>query len=467
MTKGFFRTTLMSLTAIGAATPMVFMTSCGDTKSIQLANFESYMDETLMENLQSQFDIHFPYYTVAEMIESKFERYYDIAIPSGYEMLSLLRRGWLEEINWSDFGIGISSAEDAKTLFVPEIINHINDQFTQYVFNTPEGADLKPYFNEGSVNVLKYGVPYFAQSFVFGYKGTPLTFYKYGTGQQTDKPNWADIYYTISPSNPNCDERFAPTVGKRLGMVNDAKSAYDIARIAETAKEGLTPTNAIPEDDSKARMLQTFKTMTDSFKGKRSRFTLNSDSAVISKGLADPKGYAGAFTWSGDSIYAAKGAGEYEPDPANFHIQEVYGGSLDEVEFMVINKKNLKPEFAQKHEDIYKVVKQICLDGANASATDIVEFDSENDRYKYWSMQNFDTINYTPMLKNIYDAVTNKSSQYWIQKGETAQAIELYIKILSQPQRTDADLVHLYGRTLTKLQNSNTHWAWLESSANL
>lgn len=464
MTKGFFRKTLMSLTTIGALSPMVFMTSCGDVQAIQLANFESYMDEELMNDLQSKYNIHFPYYTVAEMIESKFQRYYDIAIPSGYEMLSLLRRGWLEEINWSDFDIGISSAEEAKQLFVPEIIDHINNQFTEYVFNTEAGSDLKQYFlPEGSVNVLKYGVPYFAQSFVFGYKGSPLTFYKYGTTEATSKPNWADIYYTISPSNPNCDERFAPSAGKRLGMVNDAKSAYDIARIAETRNE--QPTNAIPEDDSKSRMLETFKTMTDPFKGSKSRFTLNSDSAVISKGLADPKGYAGAFTWSGDSIYAAKGAGEYPADPTNFHIQNVYGGSLDEVEFMVINKKNSKPEFEQKHKDIYQVVKQICLDGAQQSETEIVAFDDEHDRYKYWTMQNFDTINYTPMLANIYKAVSNKNSQYW--QGESEEAINLYIQILSQPQRKDDDLVHLYGRTLTKLQNSNTHWAWLEASTDL
>lgn len=455
---------LLAFASTGIILPMPVLSSCSSKETIQIANYESYMDQDLIADLQSKYDVQFPYYTVAEMIESKFERYYDIAFPCGYEMLSLLRRGWLEKIQWGKFNLnGIENASDAKDLFIEPIINAMNNQFTQYI-KSDKGKDLQKYLDpDGNFNVLNYGIPYFAQSFAFAYKGSPLTFYEYGTNNVTTEPNWADIFYTVSPLNENVDERFAPQPGKRLGMVNDAKSIYDISRISETRNDDEI-TNEIPEDNSEKRMLQTFDTITKCFEKKQSRFTLNSDSGVISKGLADPKGYAAAFTWSGDTIYAAKGAEEYEPDPANFHVQEVYGGSLDEIEFLVINNKNEKEEYSQKQDKIYEIAKQICLDGAQI--TDLDELASkENDHYKYWTMQNFDSINYTPLLKNIYSAISDKTSKYWTDKELDDQAIEIYIKILSQPTRDNVE--HLFGRTISLLENSNTHWAWLQASNKL
>lgn len=459
---------LLTCTSLSAILPISVLSSCSNGMTIQLANYESYMDADLIANLESRYDIQFPYYTVAEMIESKFERYYDIAFPCGYEMLSLLRRGWLEKIDWQKFQLsGITDATKAKDLFVPSIIDAMNNQFTDYI-KSPVGQDLTKYLDpDGTFNVLNYGIPYFAQSFSFAYKGTPLTFYKYGKEETTISPTWADIFYTVSPSNPHVDERFAPQPGKRLGMVNDAKSVYDISRISETIDDEIT--NQIPEDNSERRMIQTFDTITDCFEGNKSRFTLNSDSAVISKGLADPKGYAAAFTWSGDTIYAAQGAEEYEVDPQNFHMQEVYGGSLDEIEFLVINNKNSKPELTEKRDKIYEIAKQICLDGAQATSDELAQ--KEEGHYKYWSMHNFNTILYTPVLNSIYNTIINPSARYWTDKTiedpriYSDSSIDIYIKILSQPTRDDVK--HLYGRTLSLLENSNTHWAWLQSSNKL
>ncbi|MCQ3915352.1 MAG: hypothetical protein MJ195_01000 [Mycoplasmoidaceae bacterium] len=43
------------------ATPFAFvpLTSCGNTNTIQLANFESYMDSKLMEHLRTSYDVQF------------------------------------------------------------------------------------------------------------------------------------------------------------------------------------------------------------------------------------------------------------------------------------------------------------------------------------------------------------------------------------------------------------------------
>jgi hypothetical protein len=51
------------------------------------------MSNVVQDRLKAKYNIQFPYYTVAELIESKFEKFYDIAIPCGYELISLLRRG--------------------------------------------------------------------------------------------------------------------------------------------------------------------------------------------------------------------------------------------------------------------------------------------------------------------------------------------------------------------------------------
>ena len=71
------------------------LTSCNnDNVNIQFANYESYMGKVVQDRLKTKFNIQFLYYTVAEIIESKFEKNYDIAIPCSYELISLLRKLW-------------------------------------------------------------------------------------------------------------------------------------------------------------------------------------------------------------------------------------------------------------------------------------------------------------------------------------------------------------------------------------
>ena len=81
--------------------PLV-LTSCSRS-GITVANFESYMSTDVIHNLKHDHDIknslNFSYYATNEDIETKFKRYYDIAIPSSYEVITLLMKNQLEKID--------------------------------------------------------------------------------------------------------------------------------------------------------------------------------------------------------------------------------------------------------------------------------------------------------------------------------------------------------------------------------
>ena len=464
---------LVFASALICTTPFAF-TSCGSSDAIQLANFESYMDDDLMDYLTEKYDVQYQWYTVAEMIETKFEKVYDIAIPCGYEVVALYKRGWLEKINWGKFGLkNPITAELIDT--TDEVMNLIAEPVRIAISEMNES--FRTYLEDNSFNILDYAVPYFAQSFMFAYKGNKLDFYKYGTNEITDKPTWTDIFYTISPANENLDPRFNQSVTGRTGMLDDAKSLYDISRIIETTINGSDPfaaTNKMPKDSTVDDLINTFNYLSDNFKKKKgSWFALNTDSGIISRNLADHKyGYEAALTWSGDALYSALGAEEFEPYTGEqIRIQRPYGTSLDEIDFVVMNNKNDKDP--TRLDRIYKVVYDICLDGVFAAPTKDGIGAEEDGHYKYWSMQNWDRVNYTPIWKSIYDYVVDEQSDYWDyvfeDKGWTDQQIQsakqLYASIVAFP---DQEYAHsLFGRALTPLENSNTHWAWLQTRGKL
>lgn len=465
---------ILFASAISCTMPFMSLTSCGSSNAIQLANFESYMDDDLMDHLSDKYGVQYQWFTVAEMIETKFEKVYDIAIPCGYEVVTLYKRGWLEKIDWSKFGL-----KDPTTGDLIDTREKVMNLIAEPVRIAIEKMDagFQQYLGDDQFHIMDYGVPYFAQSFTFAYKGSELKFYKTGTEQETDKPTWADIFYTISPANKNLDPRFGQTIKSRTGMLDDSKSLYDVSRIMETTIKGSDPfdaTNEMPANSSIDDLVKTFNYLSDNFKDKKgSWFALNTDSGIISRNLADHKnGYVAALTWSGDASYAALGAEEFDPYTGQeMHIKRPYGTSLDEIDFVTINKKNEKDP--EKLDRIYKAVYDICLDGVLAQPNKESIGAKEGDHFKYWSMQNWDTVNYTPIWKSIYDYVANEESDYWdyVFEGRSwtdeqkKSAKQLYASIVSYADQAYAN--SLFGRALAPLENSNTHWAWLETRGNL
>lgn len=439
------------------ATPFAFvpLTSCGATNTIQLANFESYMDSELMEHLRTSYDVQFQWFTVTEMIETKFHSTYDIAVPCGYELIKLYQKGWLQEINWSSFGIpGVSNAETAlKTLFAAPAQTAITEMNTSF----------QEYLDDPNFDVLNYGVPYFAQSFDFVYKGDEIEFHSaIGSHEKVDNPTWADIFYTVSPS---C--QYADRFGGKIGMLDDPKSIYDMARIVETIEENPDKpedaTNKMPPNSTIESLKETFVSLTS--KAQHDWYNLKTDSGQIARTFADHSkyGYQAIMSWSGDALYAAQGAGEFDSYTGDqIHTVKPKGVSLDEIDFLVINNKNKNNP--SKLERIYKTIYDICFDGYNAGENIL---DKEGDRYEYWSMQNWDTVSYIPLLKDIYNEVSEPSSTYW---DDYAQDTDLetrnfFTSLITFPQKLG--IKSLFGRPLSALENSNTHWAWLASKEGL
>jgi spermidine/putrescine-binding protein len=76
----------------------VALTSCSSS-GVVLANFESYMSPDLMDQLHQTQSIKFVNYSTNEDILAKFDNSYDIAVPSTYTVLELIRENLAGKID--------------------------------------------------------------------------------------------------------------------------------------------------------------------------------------------------------------------------------------------------------------------------------------------------------------------------------------------------------------------------------
>jgi spermidine/putrescine-binding protein len=82
------------------------LSSCGN-QGIVFANFESYMSPQLMKELHRQHQINFVNYSTNEDILAKFANSYDIAVPSTYSILELIKKGLLGGVKDGTNELGI------------------------------------------------------------------------------------------------------------------------------------------------------------------------------------------------------------------------------------------------------------------------------------------------------------------------------------------------------------------------
>ena len=447
-------------------TNLVFSSCARSDTSIRIGNFESYMAQELIDDIEKKYGAKFTYYPNNEAIEAKFEKYYDIAIPSSYEIINLWSQNLIQKIDWAKFNIKntngdhIHNAKEAITLFNQTEINYLNEQTR--IFSTKMIETKKTNQAEPITNILDWCVPYFFQNFMFAYKGKEIKFYNENNEEVIDKNNltWNDIFYTVSPLNPKCEIRFKPTKKTHLGMVDDARTIYEIAKTLNKSKK---PTNDIAYDANKI-----FSLLTKYFTNK-SWINLQSDSGIISRNLSiDNGGYSAAFAWSGDIFYAATQHAEEES--FGFHADDFHiikpSNSLISFDGLVINKSSIE----QKKNKIYEIIKQIALDGCGVDQNKL--FNKKSKDFSYWTVRNFHKLGYTPPLKNLYDALINidKPCEYWNEfldlnnRKKYKKTLKMYIDIIKINQHNQ---YKIYEEPLDHIANSNINWAWMQIKNNL
>ncbi len=439
------------LLSFGCFLPLsVLLTSCSYNNEIIIANFESYMDTDLMSTLSKKYRASFLYYGTNEDIESKFEKNYDVAIPTTYEVLTLMKKGWISKIDWSKFNLTdsdgnlITDGADALCLFTPTVQAIIEAVTNAY----PE------LFDSGE-NLLDYAIPYFLQSFIFAYKGTEIN-------EFNNISKWNELINLISPDNVNIDSRFKPTSRSKIGCIDDTRTFFDLCKLIQDQNEGLSEDewDINPESEdytSISDFTNTFNNLTNKFE--KNWFYFNTDSNQILQSFSDPNGNNSTFAYNGDILYAATGAGLY--DEYNSDTMHIFNPTYSPLalDMIVFNNKNDGNE--EKIDTIYQIVKDFALDGADTSVTEISKTD-EDGNFIYGPMQNFDFIQYTDPLNVINDYVMNDENNYFSDLGYDESQIALYQKIynIDITEQSVSNIMHLIEKPITDLEKSNMHWAY-------
>ena len=445
MKKNTFNS-LLTISSISCFTPA--LASCSADSKIVLANFESYMSTDLIDKYGSK--VNFLYYQTNEEIESKYHKYYDLAIPSTYEVLTLLKNKWVQKIDWSIFDLydannnKITNGVEALSLFT-DSIQHIIEQITIKYSNL---------FASGE-NLLDYCIPYFLQSFTFAYKGEEVP-------EFANTTNWEEYTDLIGDkTNPNLPDVFIPNKTSRIGCVDDGRTFYGLCNLIKNQKlypDDPKKWNINPDDETKSinGFKNDYQYLTNKFSP--NHFYFNTDSQVILQSLSAPiGGNLSSFAYNGDILYAAMGAELYDPyGPENFHIEELDAKPLA-LDALVINNKNSNNP--QKLNEIYNFVKSMFLDHIDSNEISNVD---ENGDFLYDPMTNFDFVRYTSPFKSIDDYVLNGSYFLDVDETFTDGQVQLYKDIYNININPKVDIINLIEEPLSDLCKSNMHWAYVE-----
>ena len=457
----------------------ICLSSCSvkETSKIVVANWESYMSNSLINRITHENNVQYLNFATNEEIETKFKDYYDVAVPSSYEMFALIQKGWIEKIDWKKFNLYQIDDDNQKTSNLitngHEALCLFSNNVQQIIEQQTAAYKQVCHFKDDE-NILDYGIPYFLQNFIFAYKGDEIN-------EITNANNWSDFLKIVSPKlNPNIDERFKPTAKSHIAMVDDARTIYDLANLIKNQE--LYPNDHSKWDVNPSESSRTIKDYKNDYsyftsKYQNGYFYLNSDSGQILSSFSQKDGNNSAQSYNGDILYAATGGGindmEYDPedpdkfvyDTSNFHIYNPACSPLV-LEFVVMNNKNDKA--SEKHlNDVYDVVKKMVLENAD-DEDKITEYNDENEEYTSGPMNNFDEVNYTSPLKLIDDFVIN--GDYFNvydpnnpdDGGYTQKQVDLFKEIYSIPDFSSYSIDCLFEKPISDLDKSNMHWAFNE-----
>ena len=442
MKKRLFKLLTFSSVAVGCA-PL--FSGCVNSDWVVLANFESYMSTDIIQKYGK--DVSFLYYQTNEDVETKYHSYYDVAIPSTYEAITLIKKNWVQKIDWKIFDLHydgklITNGVEALNLFTDNIIDIINAETEMYRDLFPNGQ-----------NLLDYCIPYFLQRFMFAYKGSEISDFQ-------NANNWEQFTNIIgNKTNPNINPIFIPSPGNHIGCIDDSRTFYSLCNLIKIQKQ--YPDNPEkwtinPEVPNKTieQINQDFEFITDKFTP--GHFYFNTDSNEIIQSLSSPNNNKSSFAYNGDILYAAMGADLYKPyNQDNFHIDNLDAAPLA-LDAVVINNKNANNQ--TKMNKIYSIIKSLFLD--HVDSVDISAMDDDGN-YIYDPMINFDFVKYTNPFKTINDYVINGDYFSDIDPTYTQSQIQLFKNIYDIKMNPNIKIEKLVEVPLNNLFKSNIHWSYI------
>lgn len=407
-----FKKTFLALSSIFIAafsTPLISSCSSNSNK-IYFGNFQSYMNTDVMNDISNEYNAEFKAYPNNETLLREFGRNYDIAIPSSYAVIELIKRDQLLEINWSSFDIvidgkRIENADDALDLFIPEI----HPILTGYDFDDDGNND----------NLLKYSVPYFLQDFILGYKAEQIEFSK------ETYDNWENVLIELK------DKLSDGNISRGIS-IDDPRTLYSLGKLISNPNIDVNPS---PEENTIEHFNEIYSFLTKYFE--KNQMIFNSDSGNVLNDLAHPNGSGFGFMYNGDVIYSMLGGDSYNEasDLVDINFVRPTTGSVLALDFIVINKKS-----ESNSEKIHQVINDIALKGISNE-----EIDEES-----LAFANFDYVLYTSPIKHLYDYVIDPSGYFSYLEDEylSKKAIDAF----KVPANNALQKIE---NTITNLQKSN------------
>lgn len=361
-----------------------------------LANWENYMDPDLQKDIQNKYGLQVTNYgTNSDLIGQYSAGTYDIAFPSTYILQKLAKSNVIDKIEWSRFGFkNINNSEDAKILF--------SETFEKFNSIYKETRDF---------NLLDYGIPYFGQDLVFAYRGSYIKeFCELENGKCISDKNdmsWKDIMEAINKNNNLFHDS--------LTILNDEKNIFSISKSLDNDNMDFEP-NDNPDNilDNMKKYLSNLGTI-----------IWTSDSNRILNNLASSK-VKGAILYNGDALYSSYGGDSQisNIDKTNFHFIRPKK-TMTAFDFITFSKA-IKDS---KKEKLYNLISQISLFNSVQEHKEIsnntnsleelvqnidnLDYFKKDKNYNYWSLNNFNTVNYYSPLSIFQSNKNNIYQKYF------------------------------------------------------
>lgn len=411
---------IFSLFLISSTTLLLSGCSFGGPNKIYVANFESYINPVLRTEIENHNNVDYKVFSTNEQAERGFTKNHHISIPSSYVGIKLIREGKVEPINWPLItNDKIGDAEIAKAYFTDDI----QTLLTSYDLDG-DGLTTNP-----KDNLLYWGIPYFAQDLVIGYKPeTPDAIINDGLPLK-------DVILELSAMTGKNKEY------NRMAVIDDTRTMFGFANVIE----GSATVNPLKDETSINDFSHVYRGISNNLNNNKVVF--NTDSGNILNDFASDRGSDIMIAYNGDLLYATFGGDSGIEPEKKIEVYRPNTGSITQALDMIIVNKDLYGKLNSSGQaNIWDIVRKIGFDIPQVISPEGLEWEDS------WSYINFDFVNYTPVIKGLYDYILLNYSLSDIQ-----------LKIL----KTGPIKQELIDRSISDEQQFNMQYAYMKAKSEM